>query len=505
MSSIAQSHRSIFYTYFSEKSPTAQQKLECGLTTPDLDKVKEALNHGADPAFYYEDLEAAPLAYACEKGYPTIVEELLKHRLDPNISSGLVPLSLAAHNGHYECTRELLKKKADVNFNYGFAPPLDNACHSYSITQLLLQAKADVSRGYPLHNAIGNADVVALLINAKANIEKEIAQNNPEYQGCRPVHLAALKTDKASLLLLLNARADPSPINKSGETPLILALRQRTIESLLAERLHRPACSIDDLIALSNLSYQNPLAKVNKLNRMIEILSKESNERKSQQKLYRNDLKNRFLTASAFSQNSPLRSRLVHAQWSLAPDENFEKPSCQIPDSSGRFGITSTKCIQILLKNCKQLQKIHCVHSNCVHFDPPLSKIESDASDRGRSFPIAKADKKDRFGKATAGQHAYNLRTRSRTAHPSYFEKYKPYILDIDYDKWSSGLTFVQLGNDPRLRIEIQSDQNSIIINNGKKKFIFEIIKSGRYVICTRTQIASVQLKQIVNKLKIVD
>jgi hypothetical protein len=55
--------------------------------------------------------------------------------------------------------------------------------------------------------------------------------------------------------------------------------------------------------------------------------------------LYRNNLKNRFLTASAFSQNSHLRSRLGVAQWTLAPDENFEKPPCQIPDPSGCFGI----------------------------------------------------------------------------------------------------------------------------------------------------------------------
>src|SRR5579862_6190994 len=55
--------------------------------------------------------------------------------------------------------------------------------------------------------------------------------------------------------------------------------------------------------------------------------------------VYRNNLKNRFLTASAFSQNSHPRSRLVHAQWSLAPNENFEKPPCQIPDSSDCFGI----------------------------------------------------------------------------------------------------------------------------------------------------------------------
>jgi|GEM_PF-6239237 len=282
MSSIALFRYPIFDAYLTEET-TAQQELELGLTTRDLNKVKAALEQGADPAFYFEDLEAAPLAFACEKGYTTIVEELLKYSLNPNISSGSVPLSLTAHYGHYECAKALLKMKADVNFDYGIAPPLDYACHSYSITQLFLRAKADVSRGYPLHNAIGNPDVVALLINAKANIEKEITQDHQGYQGCRPLHLAAIKTDYASVLLLLNAQAHPCPTNKRRETPLTLALRQRAIESQLADRLHRPAYSIDDLIELSHLSYQNPLAKMEKLGRMIEILSKKSKEMKSQQ------------------------------------------------------------------------------------------------------------------------------------------------------------------------------------------------------------------------------
>src|SRR6202035_5630843 len=69
--------------------------------------------------------------------------------------------------------------------------------------------------------------------------------------------------------------------------------------------------------------------------------------------LYRNNLKNRFLIASAFPQNFCLRSCLVHAQWSLAPDENFEKPPCQIPDSSGCFGIKSNKPINKVINYIK--------------------------------------------------------------------------------------------------------------------------------------------------------
>src|SRR5579862_1283775 len=68
-----------------------------------------------------------------------------------------------------------------------------------------------------------------------------------------------------------------------------------------------------------------------------------------QLKLYTTCLKNWFLTASAFSQNSHLHSRLVHAQWSLVPDQNFEKPSCQIPNFS------DTLCITLVAKSIFKL------------------------------------------------------------------------------------------------------------------------------------------------------
>ncbi len=58
--------------------------------------------------------------------------------------------------------------------------------------------------------------------------------------------------------------------------------------------------------------------------------------------VYRNNLKDRFLAASAFPQNSHTHSCLASRQWSLAPHENFEEPSCQNPDSSGCFGMDAS-------------------------------------------------------------------------------------------------------------------------------------------------------------------
>jgi hypothetical protein len=56
--------------------------------------------------------------------------------------------------------------------------------------------------------------------------------------------------------------------------------------------------------------------------------------------VYRNNLKNQFLTASAFPQNFDSHSRLASRQWSLAPNQNSEEPPCQNSNSSSYFGIT---------------------------------------------------------------------------------------------------------------------------------------------------------------------
>jgi hypothetical protein len=55
--------------------------------------------------------------------------------------------------------------------------------------------------------------------------------------------------------------------------------------------------------------------------------------------LYRNNLKNRFLAASAWQHILGLHSRLAYRQWSLAPDSKSAPLPCQIPDSSSCFGI----------------------------------------------------------------------------------------------------------------------------------------------------------------------
>ena len=59
--------------------------------------------------------------------------------------------------------------------------------------------------------------------------------------------------------------------------------------------------------------------------------------------LYRNNLKNRFLTASALLQISGLHSRLAVGNGHSLQTQKFAQLPSQIPDSSDHFGITVIK------------------------------------------------------------------------------------------------------------------------------------------------------------------
>ena len=62
----------------------------------------------------------------------------------------------------------------------------------------------------------------------------------------------------------------------------------------------------------------------------------------------------------------------------------------------------------------RKKKHLYCDHSSCVNFDSARrSKIEAKRSERGRPFPVGKADEEDRFGKVAASQNSHNLSGRS--------------------------------------------------------------------------------------------
>jgi hypothetical protein len=72
---------------------------------------------------------------------------------------------------------------------------------------------------------------------------------------------------------------------------------------------------------------------------LVSLASENSGSIQAFGDVYRNNLKNWFLTASALLRNFHPHSSLVLEQWSLAPDGNFEEPPCHKSNSSNHFGI----------------------------------------------------------------------------------------------------------------------------------------------------------------------
>ena len=72
-------------------------------------------------------------------------------------------------------------------------------------------------------------------------------------------------------------------------------------------------------------------------------------------KIYRNNLKNRFLAVSALPQIFCLRSCLASSNGHSLQTKNSEEPPCQNPDSSSCFGIQSFKLYSSRLISLKQL------------------------------------------------------------------------------------------------------------------------------------------------------
>lgn len=154
---------------------------------------------GADVNARHTEGGSTPLHYAVLTNHPDVVEVLLDHGADvkPLYKNSQTALHLAAARGYARCATLLIAHGADVNAR-------------------------DETGATPLSEAswTGEAEMVRLLIEKGANA----SDVNPE-TGMTPLHAAASRgyRDVAKALLDAGARADIR--DKSGATPLYLALQ----------------------------------------------------------------------------------------------------------------------------------------------------------------------------------------------------------------------------------------------------------------------------------------
>ncbi len=206
--------------------------------------VELLLSHSADPNITNNNNGWTALHYAANNGFPEVVELLLSYSADPNIinNNGCTALHYAAENASPKVVELLLSHSADLNIinNNGWTALRYAASDGHNeMVELLLANNADLharekEAWTALHCAAryGHESAAKLLLDHNADVKA------PSSAGLTPLHLAAFGGHTNLIALLVDAGSDLSAINSSGHTALHEAAlngHDRAVEALLVQ------------------------------------------------------------------------------------------------------------------------------------------------------------------------------------------------------------------------------------------------------------------------------
>jgi len=200
------------------------------------------LDHGADASRRSSDGRTTPLHIAAERGFASVVGELLDAGADvdglcarastTDVSGAAVtPLMVAVNHGRVDCVAELLQAGADQNVHGGRSPAHvavmndDVAC-----LRLLLERSpgpVDVVTDLLRLSIVGGAgcDVVeALVKSGRCDVDGHVGGGGGS--SCRPLMLAALKgrSDVVDVLLDCHAAVDAALTDEHDDGRPLTAL-----------------------------------------------------------------------------------------------------------------------------------------------------------------------------------------------------------------------------------------------------------------------------------------
>lgn len=185
----------------------------------DLQNASALINAGVN--VNEQDASGNSLLYfAALRDLVEVVQKLLQKGANPNIKNklGASALGIAASSNHKQLVQALLEAGADPNLR------LTN-----NSTALIMA----VRYGRPENN--NNKDAIALLINAKANLD---LQNDSKETA---LNVAVVENNLELVKALLEAGADPNIEDAKGESALLLAKKNEELWEYIFEfkRLRR--------------------------------------------------------------------------------------------------------------------------------------------------------------------------------------------------------------------------------------------------------------------------
>ncbi len=235
-------------------------------------EAKRLIRAGAD-VNARDAMGNTPLLYAAWSGNAGMSGFLLAHGADANAQeSGPSVLTWAVLAGRTEVVRLLLSSGARVGTRDVEGRTLLHIAARYGydgIAGLLLAADAEVdavdgSGHTPLDTAVLSAQstVVPVLLHYGADPRRVRSQD-----GRGPLHEACIKGSAALIEMLVNAGADPAARDKSGQTPIDLALAYKNrgaIAALEHLALERRDCqeTVDQAMQAATLRGRSELARL---------------------------------------------------------------------------------------------------------------------------------------------------------------------------------------------------------------------------------------------------
>ena len=224
--------------------PSAADALHQAVRDGNLAEVERLIKTGEN-VNSVDRAGSTPLLDATFSGRLEMARFLLAQGADPNLpnaENGASPLSYAVLSSHPAMVQLLLASGAHVDTRSrdgGSLLHLAASKENQPVVQLLLDAHADLTvldaQGRtPLDSAIlhGQSGTASLLLKAGADVKHVHAAD-----GRGPLHEASIKGLAALIEPLVEAGADAVQRDRSGQTPLDLALAYKN-ENVVAALLH---------------------------------------------------------------------------------------------------------------------------------------------------------------------------------------------------------------------------------------------------------------------------